>query len=422
MARCFAPKLPRLIRRYSKANFFSDLWAGLSTGVVALPLSLAIAIAAGLTPAAGLYTSIVAGVVVALFTGVGQGVAGPAAAFTVLIANIIIKHGVAGLALAALMSGFVLVLLGLLRAGRVVRKVPEPVIYGFTAGVAVIIATSQVGDFLGLRLHTPPEFIPKWHAYLTALPLTSGPTLALGCMALLVIHGIRRVSPHLPSFLVALGFASLFAIFMTVPVETLGSRFGGIPSTLPTFQLPHLEAGMLLTLLPSALSLAFLGAIESLLSARAADKISHTRHNADTELIAQGLGNIASPLFGGMPATGVIARTASNIHAGARTPLSALIHSVTVLMVLLVFGRWAAYIPMTSLAAVLLAVAARMSHGKEAVRLLAHGPYADRAAFLSTFIMTIFVDLMWGIVTGVVVYVLIGRLLGKTARQMGVQP
>jgi SulP family sulfate permease len=366
----FMPKLVTCLREgYGLESFRHDLIAGLTVAVVALPLAMALAIASGTTPERGLFTAVIAGFLISALGGSRLQIGGPTGAFVVVVFATIERHGYDGLLLATLLAGIMLILLGLARLGTIIKYIPYPVITGFTSGIAVIIFTSQIKDFFGLELASlPADFVAKIGALARALPTLDVTTLAIGGGTLALILALRRLRPQLPAFLIAVAAASLAVWAGGLEVETIGSRFGGIPRMLPTPALPEISLAKVQAVLPDALTIAVLAAIESLLSAVIADGMAGTRHRSNCELVAQGIANIASPLFGGLPATGAIARTATNIRAGARTPVAGILHAAFLLLFMLLLAPLANGFPLASLAAVLVVVAWTMSEAERAAR------------------------------------------------------
>jgi len=398
----FTPKLVTVLREgYGPARLRADLVAGLTVAIVALPLSMALAIASGASPDRGLVTAIIAGFLISALGGSRVQVGGPTGAFVVVIAGVIARHGYDGLLAATLMAGVILIVAGYAGVGRLMRYVPMPVVTGFTAGIAVIIASGEVGDFLGLRAgHVPAEFIGKWVAYAGAVGTISPATVGVGLGTLALILGLRRINPRLPGYLIAIVAAGLGVALLHLPVETVGQRFPAMPTGLPLPHVPHLGLGIVRDVLPSAFTIAFLAGIEALLSAVVADGMTGFRHRSGQELVGQGVANMASALFGGLPATGAIARTATNIRAGAQTPVAGMAHAGFLLVILLVAGKLVAYVPMPALAAILLIVAWGMSE-IERFRALLRMDAGERALLLLTFALTVFVDLTVAIGVGV---------------------
>lgn len=397
------PKFVTTMREgYGLRDFGRDALAGVVVGIVALPLAIAFAIASGVRPERGLYTAIIAGFLISCFGGSRVQIGGPTGAFVVIVAGIVAEHGYDGLVVATLMAGGFLILMALARLGDVIRFIPYPVTVGFTSGIALIIAFGQVGDALGLTLDSvPAEFFHKWGAYWKALPTTSGAALAVLVATIAIVQLWPRVTRRIPGPLVALIATTALVHGMGWEIETIGSRFGSVPSSLPTFAWPDYDWQQAYLLVSPAISIAILAAIESLLSAVVSDGQIGGRHRANAELLGQGLANIVTPLFGGIPATGAIARTATNVRNGGRTPVAGIVHAATLLVILLAAGRWAALIPMATLAGILLVVAYNMSEWHVFLRLL-KGPRGDVLVLLTTFALTVVVDLTVAIQAGVV--------------------
>ena len=351
------PRLATALRGYDRRALAADLEAGVTVGLVALPLAMAFAIASGLTPQAGLYCAVVTGFLVSALGGSRTQIAGPTGAFVVVVAGIAAKHGVDGLFTCTMMAGVLLVAMGLTGMGAAVRFIPRPVVVGFTNGIAVLIASTQVRDFFGLRLASVPgEFWPRIVALAGAFHTISWPATVLALTGLVLILLTNRFLPRVPGSILALVTLTIAARALHLPVETIGTRFGGIPSGLPRIAIPTFHPSLVPGLVAPAVTVAMLGAIESLMSAMVADKLSGGRHNSNVELMAQGVANIVSPLVGGLPATGAIARTATNIRSGARTPIAGIVHALTLLLILLVGAPLAAAIPLAVLAAILMVV------------------------------------------------------------------
>lgn len=400
----FRPKLVTVLGEgYSASLFRADAVAGLTVAIVALPLAMALGIASGASPDKGLVTAVIAGFLISALGGSRVQVGGPTGAFVVVIFNVIAKHGYDGLLIATLLAGVILILAGALRLGQMIKYIPHPVVTGFTAGIAVIIASSQVKDFLGLVVDkVPADFIPKWQAYFGAMSTVSVATVAVGVGSLAIIIALRRLAPRLPGFLIAVVVSAVAVAVLKLPVETIGSRFPDIPAGLPMPSLPEISLAKINDVLPSAFTIAFLAGIEALLSAVVADGMAGTRHRSNQELIGQGIANLGSALFGGLPATGAIARTATNIRSGAKTPVSGIMHAVFLLLFILFATDLMAYVPMAALAAILFMVAWGMSEYKRFLALL-RMPNGDRAVLLLTFGLTVLVDLTVAIGVGVTV-------------------
>ncbi|WP_447952865.1 SulP family inorganic anion transporter [Sphingopyxis chilensis] len=398
----YTPKLLTVFREgYSATTFRADAIAGLTVAIVALPLAMALGIASGASPDKGLITAVVAGFLISALGGSRVQVGGPTGAFVVVIFNVIASHGYDGLLVATFLAGLILILAGVLRLGQMIKYIPHPVVTGFTAGIAVIIASSQVKDFLGLAIDkVPADFLPKWQAYLGALPSASWTAIGVGIGALAIIIGLRRLAPRLPGFLISVVVSAIVVVLLKLPVETVGSRFPDMPAGLPMPTVPEISFAKITAVLPSAFTIAFLAGIEALLSAVVADGMAGTRHRSNQELIGQGVANIGSALFGGLPATGAIARTATNIRSGAKTPVAGIMHAVFLLLFILFGTDLMAYVPMAALAAILFMVAWGMSEYQRFLALL-RMPNSDRAVLLLTFGLTVLVDLTVAIGVGV---------------------
>lgn len=401
--RMFEPKLLTVLREgYGLQAFKADAIAGLTVAIVALPLAMALAIASGTTPEKGLHTAIVAGFLISALGGSRVQIGGPTAAFIPVVFVVIQQFGYGGLILCTLLAGLMLVAAGLLRLGTLMKYMPQPVITGFTAGIAVSIFSSQVKDALGLRMgEVPAEFLERWAAYGRHVATTEPAALAMTVLGLAVIVGLRRWKPKWPGFLLALLACTLAATLLALPAETIGSRFGDLPSALPTFDFPHIPFERTFELLPSAFTIAFLAGVESLLSAVVADGMTGGRHRSNGELVAQGVANVGSALFGGLPATGAIARTATNIRSGGRTPVAGMLHAGYLLLFMLALAPLMRYVPLAALSAVLLVVAWNMSEA-ENFRNTLSAPWGDRLVLLLTFFLTVLLDLTVAIQAGVV--------------------
>jgi len=404
----FVPKSVVCFREgYTRERLMRDLIAGVVVGIVALPLALAFAIASGVPPERGLYTAIIAGFLISALGGSRVQIGGPTGAFVVIVYGIVTKYGYDGLVVITMMAGVILVILGLARMGALIKFIPYPVITGFTSGIAVIIFSSQLKDFLGLKMGAvPADFMEKWTAYAEHIRSINVPTALLGIGTLIVLIVWPRISHVIPAPFVAMLLATAVVQIFKLPVETIGTRFGAVPSSLPAPHLPSVPWSQMKELFSPALTVALLAAIESLLSAVVADGMIGTRHKSNMELVAQGVANIASPLFGGIPATGAIARTATNIRTGGRTPLAGMMHAITLLLILIFLGRWAAMVPLCALAAILVVVAYHMSEWQSFAGLL-RAPRSDLVVLILTFALTIFVDLTVAVQVGIVVAALL---------------
>jgi SulP family sulfate permease len=404
----FQPKLFTILKEgYSKDQFLSDLVAGIIVGIVALPLAIAFAIASGVRPEQGLYTAIVAGIIVSVFGGSRVQISGPTGAFIVIVYGIVQNHGYGGLAIATLIAGVMLVLLGLARLGTLLRFVPYPLIVGFTSGIAVIIFTSQLNDLLGLQIQNlPVDFVHKWIAYAENIASSDMVTVLTGGCSFLIIVLWPRVTRKVPGSLVAILVVTAVVQFFHIPVETIGSRFGAVPDSFPIPTIPAVTWQTVMSMFSPAVTIALLGGIESLLSAVVADGMIRSRHRSNIELIAQGAANIIAPLFSGIPATGAIARTATNVKNGGRTPIAGIVHAIVLLITMLLFGQWAALIPLPTLAAILVVVSYHMSEWKSFVRLL-RSPRSDVAVMLVTFFLTVVVDLTVALEVGILLAALL---------------
>ena len=401
------PKSVICLRAYSFPKFLSDVIAGLTVGLVALPLAMAFAISSGVPPQSGIYCAIIAGFLISALGGSKTQVGGPTGAFVVVVYGIVAKHGIDGLFLCTMMAGVILIVLGVTGTGTLVKFIPRPVIVGFTNGIAILIASTQVKDFFGLQMEkVPGEFWSRMEALLTHFDtLALAPTL-LAATALVIVVLSKRFVRRIPGSIIALVLGTCVVAAIGLPVETIGTRFGGIPSGLPSLAVPRFEVQTALTLLSPALTVAMLGAIESLLSAVVSDRMSGDRHDPNVELVAQGVANIASPLFGGLPATGAIARTATNIRSGATTPVSGMVHALTLLAVLLFAAPLAQYIPLAVLAAILMVVAYNMGEWDEIPELLKL-TWADITVWLVTLLLTLFADLTLAVEVGIVLAALL---------------
>lgn len=398
----FVPKIVTTLKTYSRKQFIGDLTAGVVVGIVALPLAIAFAIASGVSPERGLYTAIVAGFLISTLGGSRVQIGGPTGAFVVIVYGIVEKFGYQGLVIATAMAGIILILMGLAKFGGLIKYIPYPIITGFTSGIALIIFSSQIMDFFGLPIeHLPGNFVDKWHMYITHFSSINPYSAGIGIGSLLLIVYWSRLNWKIPGSLVAILLSTLLVHFLNLPVETIQGRFGDIPSSLPMPDFPELRWATFRSLMAPAITIAMLAAIESLLSAVVADGMIGGRHRSNMELIGQGIANIITPIFGGIPATGAIARTATNIKNGGKTPVAGIIHAFVLLFVMLIFGRWVGLIPLSCLAAILVFVAYNMSE-RHAFLMILKGPKMDTAILLTTFFLTVLIDLTVAIEVGMI--------------------
>ncbi len=402
------PKLFSILRKgYTRKDFTSDLVAGVIVGIVALPLAIAFAIASGVKPEQGLYTAVIAGLTVSVLGGSRVQIAGPTGAFIVIIYGIVQKYGYDGLAVATLMAGVFLIIMGFARLGTLLKFIPYPLTVGFTSGIALIIFTSQINDFLGLHVRNlPSNFFEKWYVYAQSLRALDVNSLLVGLGSLLIIIFWPRISHRVPGPLVALIAATAVVHIFKIPVETIGSRFGIVPHGLPAPHIPKVNWQTITGLVSPAITIALLGSIESLLSAVVADGMIRSRHRSNMELVAQGAANILSPIFFGIPATGAIARTATNVKNGGRTPVAGIVHAITLFLIMIFFGHWASLIPFPALAAILVVVSYNMSEWHSFMKVL-RAPMSDIAVLLVTFALTVIIDLTVAIEVGVVLSALL---------------
>lgn len=399
------PKLLTTLKNYSRETFVSDLIAGVIVGIVALPLAIAFAIASGVSPEKGLFTAIIAGFLISALGGSKVQIGGPTGAFVVIVYGIVQQYGIDGLMVATILAGILLIIMGFARLGSAIKFIPYPVIVGFTSGIALIIFSSQIKDLFGLSMGAvPSDFIEKWMAYSQYMTTANLYAFAVAGGSLLLMLLWPKVSRKIPGSLIALVLATVAVQVFQLPVETIGSRFGAIPSSLPVPTFPNMTYAMVKELFQPAITIALLAGIEALLSAVVADGMTGGRHRSNMELIAQGVANIVSPLFGGIPATGAIARTATNIRNGGKTPVAGIIHSLVLLLIVLFFGRWATLIPLPTLAAILVIVAYNMSEWRS-FRSLLKGPRSDSTILLTTFVLTVVLDLTIAIEIGILLAV-----------------
>jgi SulP family sulfate permease len=407
VAERWLPKSVLALRTYSKRDFSADLLAGLTVGLVALPLSMAFGISSGVTPQAGIYTAVIAGFLISAFGGSRTQIGGPTGAFVVIVAGIVAKFGIEGLALVTFMAGGMLVLMGVTGLGAAVKFIPRPVTIGFTNGIALLIASTQIKDFFGLTTGPVPSvFVMRMKVLAQALPTISWQALLVGGLSLALILLWPRVTKRVPGSIVALLLSTLAVTLFKLPLETIGTKFGGVPSGFPHFQWPAFHSEHILPLLSPAFTVALLAAVESLLSAVVADSMSGDRHNSNVELVAQGLANMVSPLFGGIPATGAIARTATNIRSGARSPLAGIVHALTLLAILLVAAPLARFIPLATLAAILFVVAYNMGEWRE-IGTIVRLSRQDIAVWAATFGLTVLADLTVAVEVGMMLAALL---------------
>jgi sulfate permease, SulP family len=401
------PKSVLCLRSYTLQKFFSDLLAGITVGLVALPLAMAFAIASGMPPQAGLYTAVFAGGLISALGGSSTQIGGPTGAFVVVVAGIIAHYGIEGLYVCTLLAGIILIFMGATGLGTAVRFIPRPVVVGFTNGIAILIASTQIKDFFGLTIdHVPGDFWGRMTAIARNFHTLSPIATSLSVISLAVILLTIRYMKRVPGYIVALLAGTAVSALLKLPIESIGSRFGGIPSGLPNFEIPPLHFNLIRPLISPAITVAMLGAIESLMSAVVSDRMSGDRHNPNVELIAQGIANVASPLVGGLPATGAIARTATNIRSGAKTPVSGMIHALTLLAILLFAAPLAKFVPLAVLAAILFVVSYNMGEWKQIPELLRLSKL-EIAVWLITLLLTVFADLTVAVEMGMILAVLI---------------
>lgn len=402
------PKLFSVLKNYNKKQFFKDVVAGIIVSIIALPLSIALAIASGVGPEQGLYTAIFAGFFIALFGGSRVQIGGPTAAFVVIIYGIVSEHGMEGLTVATIMAGIILVIMGLCRCGSLIKYIPYTITTGFTAGVAIGIFAGQIKDFLGLDIESlPSEFIEKIICYGKNITTIDADTVIVGVISLAILIIMPKISKVVPGSLIAIIITTLLVKFTPLETATIGSVYGELSSSIPMPHIPGVNFQMIKDLLPSAFTIAVLAGIESLLSCVVSDGMINSRHRSNMELIGQGIGNLASGLFGGIPATGAIARTAANVKNGGRTPVAGMVHSLALLLILKLFMPYAALIPMTTLAAILIVVAYNMADWKEFFGLCKHAPKSDVAVMIVTFLLTVIFDLVVAIEVGIVMAALL---------------
>ncbi len=412
----FYPKIITTLKDYSKEQFFKDFSAGVIVAIIALPLSIALAIASGVAPERGIYTAIIAGFIISLLGGSRVQIGGPTGAFMVIVFGVVSQYGMAGLTIAVIMAGIIMIIFGLLKLGSMIKFIPVPITTGFTAGIALIIFTSQIKDFLGITAaDVPADFLGKWQVYFDHIGTIDITTVIIGLISLAIIILWPKVSRKIPGPFVALIVSSLIVKFLNLDVMTIGSTFGKLSTAFPKFSIPSISMPDIKELIRPAVTIAMLGSIESLLSAVVADGMIGGKHRSNTELIAQGIANIASALFGGIPATGAIARTAANVKNGGRTPVAGIVHSVTLLLIMLLFMPLAGMIPLAALSAILMVVAYNMSEWRKFAALL-KTPKGDMAVLLITFFLTVLIDLVVAIEIGMVMaaFVFMKRMADST--------
>ncbi len=396
------PKLLDTLKNYNKNQFIQDLSAGVIVGIIAIPLAIAFAIASGVTPEKGLFTAVIAGFIISFLGGSRVQIGGPTGAFVVIVYGIVEKYGIDGLAIATFIAGFFLIIMGLVKLGSVIKYIPHPVTVGFTSGIALIIFSSQIKDLFGLKIEkVPSEFIEKWIEYISNIHTINIYPLIIGIGSILIIVFWKKVTEKIPGSLIAIIISTIVVQVFNLPVETIGSKFGSIPSSLPSPKIPNISFETFKNLINPAFTIALLAGIEALLSAVVADGMIGGKHRSNMELIANGVANIVSPVFGGIPATGAIARTAANIKNGGRTPIAGMTHALTIFLIMIFFGKWAELIPLSTLGAILVVVAYNMSEWRSFVEIL-KSTKSDAAVLLITFILTVIIDLTVAIEIGIV--------------------
>lgn len=398
----FIPRLFELLPKLTKKQLMNDIIAGILVGIVALPLGIAFGIASGVTPEKGLITAVIGGFLVSFLGGSSVQIGGPTGAFIIIIYGIIQQYGLDGLMVATMLAGVFLIIMGLAKFGSLIKFIPYPVVVGFTSGIAVVIFSTQIKDFFGLSIEKiPGDFIGKWESYFNNFASLNWQALLIGLLSLLIIIYWPRINRKVPGSIIAIIIATTLVALLKLDVPTIESHFGTIPSTLPKPQFPHITFELVRQMFPPAFTIAMLAAIEALLSAVVADGMIGEKHKSNTELIGQGVANIISPLFGGIPVTGAIARTATNIKNGGRSPIAGIVHALTLLLIMLILGPWAKLIPMSTLAAILIMVAYNMSE-HHIFRQLLKSPKSDIIVLLTTFLLTVFFDLTIAIEVGLV--------------------
>jgi SulP family sulfate permease len=415
----FRPKIVSTLKNYSRHQFSKDVMAGVIVGIVALPLAIAFAIASGVSPEKGLVTAIIAGFIISAMGGSRVQIGGPTGAFIVIVYGIVQVHGINGLIIATFMAGVILIIMGLARLGSVIKFIPHPLIVGFTSGIALIIFSSQLKDLLGLKMGAvPADFLDKWSSYAKYFQTTNIDAALIAVATVFIVFLWPKITHKIPGSLIALLVTTAAAQLLHLPVETIGSKFGNIPSTIPAPVIPALDFATIKNLIQPAFTIALLCGIESLLSAVVADGMIGGNHKSNMELVAQGTANIFSSLFGGIPATGAIARTATNVKNGGRTPVAGIVHALTLLLIMLFVGKWAALIPMATLAGILVVVAYNMSEWENFVSVL-KGPRSDAAVLVTTFLLTVLIDLTVAIEIGMILAVFL--FMRKMIQSSGVK-
>lgn len=416
----FVPKLFTTLKTYTREQFTADLVSGTIVGIVALPLAIAFAIASGVTPDKGLITAIIAGFIISFLGGSKVQIGGPTGAFVVIVYGIIAKHGIEGLLISTIMAGIILIIMGFAKIGSIIKFVPYPIVVGFTSGIAVIIFSSQINDLLGLNISSlPAEFIDKWSEYFIHFHQINIPTVLIGLSSLAFISLWSKMNFKVPGSIIAILATTMVVFFFELPVETIQSKFGEIPSTIPAPQLGNITYETVKSLVPAAITIALLGAIESLLACVVADGMTGGRHRSNMELVAQGVANIGSALFGGIPATGAIARTMTNIKSGGKTPVAGIVHALVLLAIMLIFGSYAGYIPLATLSAILIFVSYNMFDKRE-FKNIRKSPRSDSAVMLTTFVLTVLFDLTLALQVGMFLAVLLFMRRMATVTNVGV--
>jgi sulfate permease, SulP family len=415
----FVPKLITCLKNYSKQQFIKDFTAGLIVAIIAFPLSIALAIASGVSPEKGLYTAVIGGFIISFLGGSRVQIGGPTGAFIVIVYGIIEKYGFDGLMVATIIAGVILILMGILRFGSVIKYMPYAITTGFTCGIAVTIFSTQIKDFFGLTMDkVPSEFIPKWTAYVKATNTIDMKSLLIGLLSIAIILYWPKITKKIPGTLAAIVVSTLVNLVFNLKVDTIGSRFGSISAKLPAVSVPHIDLNMVYNLLLPGITIAVLAGVESLLSAVVADGMVDGKHRSNMELVAQGTANIVSVLFGGIPVTGAIARTAANVKNGGRTPVAGIVHSIMLFAIMLVFLPYMKLVPMTTLAAILIVVSYNMGEWEE-FKKLSKMAKSDASVFLVTFFLTILIDLVAAIGAGMALHLILVMIKNKGSFNKG---